>query len=593
MKQFFKQVAATVVGIVAFGVIIVIFGLIGLLGMIAGSSSPSVPDNSVMVVKLDGAISDKGDDNGNMLKSLYSGEDNMGMNDIISAIKKAKGDDHIKGIYLETGSIDAEYATLQEIRNALADFRKGGKWIISYGDAYDQGSYYVASVANKVYVNPKGAVAWHGFAAQPMFYKDLMAKFGVKFTIVKVGKYKSATEVLTEDKMSDDNRQQVTRYIDGIWQQLLTDVSASRGISKQALNGYADGIMELEDAKLLKSRKLVDGFCYYDEIKSVVKKQLGVAEDKSLHKVSVSEVNQAVADSKDGDNIAVYYCAGDIVSAPSTNPMNQSEQIVSTEVIKDLEELADNDRVKAVVLRINSGGGDAYASEQLWRAVTQLNKKKPVVVSMGDYAASGAYYMSMGARYIVAQPTTLTGSIGIFAALMDKSELLTQKLGLKFDEVKTNKNSGYLSAGSTHPWSEGELAFLQGSVNRGYKLFRQRVADGRKMKVDDVEKIAQGRVWTGADAKGIRLVDELGGIDVAVKKAAQLAKVTDWHTTEYPAPADMMTQMMNKWQGAKGSYLDEQMRLTLGEYYAPFMWVRHCQERQALQAAMPYALHVR
>lgn len=592
MKQFFKQVAATVVGIVAFGVVILVFGLISLLGMIVGSDSPSIPDNSVLVVKLDGAIVDKGSD-ANMIKSLYGNEDNVGMNDILSAIKKAKDNDHIKGIYLETDGADADYATLQEIRNALADFRKGGKWIVAYSDAYDQGSYYVASVANKVYVNPQGAVAWHGFAAQPMFYKDLMAKFGIKFTIVKVGKFKSATEVLTEDKMSDDNRQQVARYIDGIWQQLLTDVSASRGISKQALNGYADGITELEDAKLLKTRKLVDGFCYYDEIKSVVRKQLGIAEDKDISKVSVSDVNQAVADSKDGDNIAVYYCAGDIVSTPSSNPMKQSEEIVSTEVVKDLESLANDDHTKAVVLRVNSGGGDAYASEQLWRAVTLLNKKKPVVVSMGDYAASGAYYMSMGARYIVAQPTTLTGSIGIFAAMMDKSELLTQKLGLKFDEVKTNKNSGYLSAGSTHPWSAGELAFVQSSVNRGYKLFRQRVADGRKMKVDDVEKIAQGRVWTGADAKGIRLVDELGGIDVAVKKAAQLAKVTDWHTTEYPAPTDMMTQLLSRWQEAKGSYLDEQMKLTLGEYYAPFMWVRHCQEHKTLQAAMPYVLDIR
>lgn len=592
MKQFFKQVAATVVGIVVFGVIIAVFGLISLLGMVVGSDKPSLKDNSVLVVRLDDAIVDKGGDD-DVLAMLKGEETNVGLNEILSAIKKAQDDDHIKGIYLEADQVGSDYATLQEIRNALADFRKKGKWIIAYGDAYSQGDYYVASVANKVYVNPQGAIALHGFSAQPMFYKDLFAKVGLKFTIVKVGTYKSAVEPLTEDKMSDANREQVSRYINGIWQQFLSDVSTSRGINKQTLNSYADGITEVEDPKLLKTRKLVDGYCYYDEIKKVVKKQLGIDEDDKISQVSVKTINNIVADSDEGDNIAVYYCSGDIVSSPSNNPINQSQQIVSTDVISDLNDLADNKHVKAVVLRINSGGGDAYASEQLWHAVSLLNKKKPVVVSMGDYAASGAYYMSMGARYIVAQPNTLTGSIGIFAALPDKSELMTKKLGLKFDEVKTNKNSGYFAAGTARPWSPDELAFLQGSVNRGYALFRQRVADGRKMKVDEVEKIAQGRVWIGTDAKSIKLVDALGGLDDAVKKAAALAKVSEWHTTEYPKPVDLTTQMLSRLDGAKGSYLDEQLRLTLGEYYAPFMWVRKCQERQPLQAALPYAIVLR
>ncbi len=592
MKQFFKQVAATVVGIVVFGVIIAVFGLISLLGMVVGCDKPSLKDNSVLVVRLDDAIVDKGGDD-DVLAMLKGEETNVGLNEILSAIKKAQDDDHIKGIYLEADQVGSDYATLQEIRNALADFRKKGKWIIAYGDAYSQGDYYVASVANKVYVNPQGAIALHGFSAQPMFYKDLFAKVGLKFTIVKVGTYKSAVEPLTEDKMSDANREQVSRYINGIWQQFLSDVATSRGINKETLNSYADGITEVEDPKLLKARKLVDGYCYYDEIKKVVKKQLGIDEDDKISQVSVKTINNIVADSDEGDNIAVYYCSGDIVSSPSNNPINQSQQIVSTDVISDLNDLADNKHVKAVVLRINSGGGDAYASEQLWHAVSLLNKKKPVVVSMGDYAASGAYYMSMGARYIVAQPNTLTGSIGIFAALPDKSELMTKKLGLKFDEVKTNKNSGYFAAGTARPWSPDELAFLQGSVNRGYALFRQRVADGRKMKVDEVEKIAQGRVWIGTDAKNIKLVDALGGLDDAVNKAAALAKVSEWHTTEYPKPVDLTTQMLSRLDGAKGSYLDEQLRLTLGEYYAPFMWVRKCQERQPLQAALPYAIVLR
>ena len=593
MKQFFKSVAATVVGLFAFGLVMTILSFICLAGMVAASSGkPSIKNNSVLAMKLQGEILDKTDDN--WLGDLTGKQFNqLSMNKILSAIKKAKSEDKIKGIYLEAGIMQTDYATLQEIRNALADFKKSGKWIIAYGDAISQGSYYLSSVANKIYVNPEGTIDWHGLASQPQYIKDVAAKFGVHFTVVKVGKYKSYTEMFTEDKMSDANREQVSRYINGLWQQMLTEVSKSRSINKDSLNHYADGIMAFEDTQLLKSRKMVDGFAYYDEIKTIVKKQLGLKENESIHQASIEDVNASIDDSSPlNDEIAVYYCQGNIVRMASSSLYGSEQEIVSTQVIKDLQDLEEDKNVKAVVLRINSGGGDAYASEQLWRAVSQLNKKKPVVVSMGGMAASGAYYMSMGARYVMALPSTLTGSIGIFGALPDWSELMTQKLGFKYDEVKTNRNSGYMAAGSTRPWNTEEISALQSNVNHGYALFRKRVADGRKLSVDQVEKIAQGRVWLGTDAKSIKLVDGLGGLNDAITKAAQLAKVSDYSTQEYPLAADWMDQLLNEVSGNSGTYLDEQLKLTLGDLYKPFMTIRNMKEKEPVQAAIPFMLNI-
>ena len=593
MEQFFKSVAATIVGIFASGVIMIIFGFICLFGMVASSSgTPSLLDNSVMVLKLQGEISDKAEED--WLGEITGNQFNqLGMNKILSAIHKAKKEDKVKGIYLETGILQTDYATLQEIRGALADFKKSGKWIIAYGDNFSQGGYYLSSVANKVYVNPEGNIDWHGIASQTQYIKDVAAKFGVHFTVVKVGKYKSFTEMYTEDKMSDANREQVSRYINGLWQQILTEVSASRNINKDSLNHYADGIMAFEDSQLLKSRKLVDGFCYYDEIRDVVKKQLGLKSDAKIHQASIDDVNAAVEDSNAlGDQIAVYYCQGNIVSAASSSLYGSGQEIVSKQVIKDLQELGDDDNIKAVVLRINSGGGEAYASEQLWRAVSMLNKKKPVVVSMGGMTASGAYYMSMGARYVMAQPTTLTGSIGIFGALPDWSDLMTQKLGFKYDEVKTNRHSSYGTAGSTRHWTPEEIGILQANVNRGYALFRKRVADGRKLPVEQVEQIAQGRVWLGTDAKSIKLVDGLGNLNDAIAKAAQLAKISDYGTQEYPASADWMDQLLDRVSGTSGSYLDEQLRRTLGDLYKPFMTIRNMKEKEPVQATLPFMLNI-
>ena len=593
MKDFFKNVAATIIGLFAFGLIMTILGFICIIGMIASSNSkPTLKDNAVMVLKLQGQIEDRSEDNwlGELTGEQFN---NLGMNKILSSIRKAKDEEKVKGIYLETGILESDYATLQEIRNAFADFKKSGKWIIAYGDALSQGGYYLASVANKVYINPEGNVDWHGIASQPQYIKDVAAKFGVHFTVVKVGKYKSYTETYTEDKMSDANREQVSRYIGGLWQQMLADVSKSRNISKDSLNRYADGLMVFDDTQLLKSRKMVDGFCYYDEIRDVVKRQLGLKADETINQVDYNDVDMAIDDSNlMGEEIAVYYCQGSIVRMETPSIYGSEQQIVSTKVIKDLQELADNSQVKAVVLRINSGGGDAYASEQIWRAVKELNKKKPVVVSMGGMAASGAYYMSMGAQYIMAQPTTLTGSIGIFGALPDFSDLMTKKLGFKYDEVKTNRNSAYASAGMSRPWSAEEITTMQNYVNRGYNLFRKRVAEGRKMSTEQVEKIAQGRVWLGTDAKNIKLIDGFGGLSDAIDKAAELAHLSSYQAVEYPALAGWMEQLMDMAGGNKGTYLDEQLRLALGDLYQPFIMIRNMKEKEPIQAALPYVLNI-
>lgn len=592
MKDFIKNVLATMVGMFGFFIVMGVIGMMSIIGMIAsGNAAQNVEKNSVFVLNLSGTISEQGSENP---LSMFTGDNslNSGLNDILSSIKKAKANDDIKGIYIEAGALAANYATLQEIRNALADFRKSGKWIVAYGDFYTQGAYYVASVANKVYINPKGIVDWHGIGAQTMFYKDFMAKFGVKYEVVKVGTFKSATETFTEEKMSDANRLQTKTFIDGTWRNVCDAVSKSRGISVDSLNSYADSYLALQSTETLVKAKMVDGMMYGDQVKDAVKKMMKLDKDDNISQLTLNDMLNVKDGKVEGSEIAVYYAEGDIVQDPKAATMfGNNNYIASRKVCKDLEDLMNDDNVKAVVVRINSGGGDAYASEQMWHQMTELRKKKPVVVSMGDYAASGAYYMSAPASWIVAQPNTLTGSIGIFAVIPDFSGLVTTKLGVRFDEVKTNRNStfGNLMA---RPFNAEEKAMLQASVNRGYSLFRQRVAEGRRLPVESVEKIAQGRVWLATDALNIKLVDQLGGIDDAVKKAAQLAKLKDYYTSDYPAAASWMDNLLNS-MSSSGTYLDEQLRQTLGDFYQPFTMLRSIDKREAIQARIPYAISIK
>lgn len=591
MKDFFKYTAATVVGIIVFTIVCVALSVMSIVGMVASASATqAVEKNSVLVLKLNGSIDEQGTDNtigkltGNYIPST-------GLNDILSAIKKAKDEENIKGIYIDAGVLSTDYATLQEIRSALEDFRKSGKKIIAYADTYSQGSYYLASVADKIYLNPIGMVDWHGIGAQPVFYKDMLAKFGVKFQVVKVGTFKSATETYTEEHMSDANRLQTKMFLDGTWKQVYNAVSKNRGISVDSLNRYADELLMFQSAESLVKRKVVDGLAYASDMKDIAKTQFGIGKDDDLNRLFVSDMTNVKEKQTSGEEIAIYYAYGDIVQSEKVSLLGGgSHCIVSSTVCSDLKDLMDDDDVKAVVIRVNSGGGDAFASEQIWHQVMELKKKKPVVVSMGGYAASGAYYMSAPASWIVAQPTTLTGSIGIFAVFPDMSGLVTQKLGVKFDEVKTNRNStfGNLMA---RPFNEEETAVMQQYVNRGYQLFRKRVADGRRLPVESVEKIAQGRVWLGADAIGLKLVDQLGGLNDAVAKAAKLAKLGEYYTVDYPAPSSWIDQLLAGASDA-GS-VDARLRLTLGDLYEPVSLMRNLDKHEALQARIPFAINMK
>ncbi|WP_440425695.1 signal peptide peptidase SppA [Prevotella sp.] len=590
MKEFIKNVGATVVGIFVFTILVGAIGMMSLVGMVAsGSSAKDVADNTVFVINLEGQLQERSVDNP-FSQYLGGAASTIGLDDLLDGIKKAKENDKIKGIYIEAGAFAPDsYASLQAVRKALVDFKKSGKWIVAYGDIYTQATYYVASVADKVYLNPSGQIDWHGLASQTMFLKDALAKFGVRMQVVKVGAYKSATEMFTGDKMSDANREQVTAFLGGIWQNVCQDVAKSRKVSVGQLNQYADNFITFAEPKSYVGMKLVDGLLYHDQLKDEVKKLMKLGKDDDISTIGLAGIMNVPGGKEEGDEIAVYYAYGDIVDGAS-GALSQSESVIDgTKVSKDLENLADDDDVKAVVVRINSGGGSAYASEQIWRAIQLVKAKKPVVVSMGGMAASGGYYMSCSANWIVAEPTTLTGSIGIFGMFPDMSGLVTQKLGVKFDEVKTNKNSAFGTM--ARPFSEEEMAYLSSYISRGYSLFRQRVADGRHMSVDAVEKVAQGHVWVGQDALKIKLVDQLGGLDDAVAKAAKLAKLDEYYTASYPGKADWLDQFTSAM--SSGSYIDNQMRVAMGEYYSTFMLLKDINKQSAIQARIPYMVNIK
>ena len=591
MKNFFLNVLATVVGILVFLLLIGFFGVMSIVGMVASTDATTkVKDNSVLVLKMDGSLEERAEDNIMTQLSGVVGQ-TIGLEETLTAIKKAKENDNVKGIYIEGGMFSGIPASTQELRDALVDFKKSGKWIVAYADQYSQSSYYLASVADKIWLNPQGMIDWHGLASQPYYLKDLLEKFGVKVQLAKVGAYKSAPETYTSDHMSEPNREQITAYITGIWDNMLNDVSASRKISKETLNTLADGMVMLDDQQDYVKNKLVDKLLYSEEVKGEVKKLLGIDDDKDINQINVEQM-QNVKEKRKGDEIAVYYAYGSIVDDRGTGSLGSTDHlIVGKEVSKDLEKLASDDKVKAVVLRVNSGGGSAYASEQIWHAVMNLKAKKPVVVSMGGMAASGGYYISCPANWIVAEPTTITGSIGIFGMFPDFSGLLTQKLGVKFDEVKTNKNAGFGTL--ARPFNEEEMGYLNAYIDRGYKLFRQRVADGRKQSPEAIEEIAQGHVWLGKDALGIKLVDQLGSIDDAVKKAAELAKLDQYFTSSYPGEVDVFDQIMDSMSDTGGNYLDAKMRATLGDFYEPFMLIKNIDKQNAIQARLPFYLNIR
>lgn len=586
MRDFLKYTLATLAGLFIFGFITFICLLFSIIRMFSTSETTEIADHSVLVLKLNGTLADHTiEDNDVMSMLMGQVKPAQGLDNIRKAIQKAKECEQIKGIYIEANTLEGSPATLQSLRDLLLDFKKTGKFVVAYADTYQQGAYYVASAADKVWINPKGMLSWHGLSTQPQFIRDFLDKVGVKIQVVKVGQYKSATETFTEDHMSDANREQVSVYLNGIWDRFVSDVSKSRKISTDSLNAYADQVMEFSSTKEYKQKGLIDATLYPDQIKGEIKKLLKIADEEAIAQVSVSQmVDYASIETGNSDQIAVYYCEGSIVQQEVQGVLMGDAGIVGPTVCRDIEALAKDDNVKAVVIRINSGGGDAYASEQMWHQIMELKKVKPVVVSMGGMAASGGYYMSCAASWIVAEPTTLTGSIGIFGTFPDAHKLMTEKLGFKYDKVITNKHSDMSITPMARAFSDDEIALLQKYINRGYATFLQRVAEGRKMKTADVDKIAQGRVWLGKDALKIRLVDQLGSIDDAIAKAAKLAKMQDYSICSYPIAKDWTESLFSEGRG--GSYLDEQMRLLLGEYYEPFSIMHAIRSMSPVQARM-------
>lgn len=588
MKQFFKYVLATVVGIFCVWFFASIMGLVMFVSMIASSSStPTVEDGSILRISLSGQINERSQDNPFAELMGNDALQTQGLDDILKAIRVAKTDDRITGIYLEGGTMITDYATLQAIRRAIVDFKQSKKFVVSYADQYTQGSYYLASAADKVWINPSGMLDWHGIASQPIFFKDLLEKIGVKMQVFKVGTFKSAVEPFILTEMSDANRQQVTSYISDIWGVLTKDVAASRKVSADSLNAYANRYAALAEPSDYVKMHLVDSLTYIDGVRDGLRR---LSKQEKVKFVSPSDLSKLDEEKQADGKVVVYYAQGDIVDvAASGNFGQQAPQIVGDKVVEDLDKLMNDDEVKAVVLRINSGGGSAYASEKMWRAIQLLKKKKPVVVSMSGMAASGGYYMSCGADYIFAEPTTLTGSIGIFGMVPDATGLLTDKLGLHFDVVKTNESADFGAIG--RPFNPAEADAMQQYVNRGYRLFLQRVADGRKMKTADVDKIAQGRVWTGNQALQIKLVDKLGGLDAAISEAARRAKLKDYSVGSYPAKASWMDQFKKELDGK--DYLEEKLQTTLGVYYQPLRFATSFSGQPTLQTRIYFEPNIK
>ena len=592
MKDFLKFTLATVTGIILSSIVLFIIGMVTLFGIMAASDTETiVKKNSVMILDLNGTLVERTqEDSLGILSQLFNDDSNTyGLDDILSSIKKAKENEDIKGIYLQANSLGTSYASLQEIRNALLDFKESGKFVIAYADSYTQGLYYLSSAADKVLLNPKGMIEWRGIASTPLFYKDLLQKIGVEMQVFKVGTYKSAVEPFTATEMSPANREQVTAFISSIWSQVTKGVSASRNIPVDSLKAYADRMLMFYPAEESVRCGLADTLVYRNDVRDYLKRLVDIDEDDNLSLLGLGDminVRKNVPKDKSGNIIAVYYASGEITDYPGST--TSEEGIVGSKVIRDLRKLKDNDDVKAVVLRVNSPGGSAFASEQIWYAVKELKTKKPVIVSMGDYAASGGYYISCGADTIVAEPTTLTGSIGIFGMVPNVKEL-TDKIGLSYDVVKTNKYADF--GNIMRPFSEGEKALLQMMVAEGYDTFITRCAEGRHTTKEAIEKIAEGRVWTGEAAKELGLVDELGGIDKALDIAVAKARVGGYTIVSYPEKKDVLSSLLDT---KPTNYVESQLlKSKLGEYYRQFGLLTNLKEQSMIQARVPFELNIK
>lgn len=576
MKQFLKFTLATMVGIVFITIISTTFIFL-LLGAIAASSQKAVKlkPNSVYELVLEGQLVERSQDDpfASALASAFgqSAPKSIGLDDILSNIQKAKTNENIKGIYLRGGTLIGGFASIKEIRDALLDFKESGKFILAYADVYLQNNYYLATVADKILLNPHGMLDFKGISAELMFFKTTLEKLGIEMQVVRVGTFKSAIEPLTETKMSDANRQQITAYTNSLWETMLEGISESRNIDVATLNSYADKLMNFQPVTKLIEYALVDSLVYRDEADSIMK---GFVENYQLVKHdNLTKVPDGKKFSK--NKIAVIYAVGGIDDG-------SMDGIVSEDLIKTINSAKRDDAVKAVVLRVNSPGGSAYGSEQIWRALTKLKEEKPLIVSMGDFAASGGYYIACMADSIIAQPNTITGSIGIFG-IIPNLEGLHKKIGLNYDIVKTNKMSDALSI--NRAFRPEERALMQNYINNGYELFVKRCADGRGMSTDQIKAVAEGRVWTGKDALALGLVDKLGSLNDAIAIAAEKAGLTEFNVRELPEKEDFRTRIL---KSLGDDFESGIIRNQLGEKYRIYKQLKSFENMNGIQARLPY-----
>lgn len=582
MRQFLKFTLATIVGLL---VTMLIFGLIffGIIGAAISSADKTVTlkPQSVYKLELKGQLVERSEDDPfTGVLSNFGGDNvaSIGLDDVLANIEKAKNDDNIAGIYLRADMMTGGYASIKEIRDALQDFKESGKFIVAYADTYSQKMYYLCSVADKVYMNKFGMLEFQGIASSTMFFKNTLDKLGIEMQIVKVGTFKSAVEPYIQTQMSDANREQVTVFINTIWDAMLQEISASRGITIETLNNYADEVLTFKEPEDMVKYKMIDSLVYADGMEQVMKKMLKVEKDDDIHLVNHADFTNVPDNKKmQKQKVAVLYAVGGI-------DMNANDGIISKKIVETINELKDEESVKAVVLRVNSGGGSAYGSEQIWHALTQLKKEKPLIVSMGDYAASGGYYISVPADTIVAEPNTLTGSIGIFGTIPNIAGL-NKKIGLTYDVVKTNKMSEGISL--NRQFTPEERNMVQAYVNRGYEIFTGRCADGRNMPIDSIKAIAEGRVWTGADAKRLGLVDVLGGLNDAVAIAAHKAGLESYMVKNYPQKEDFMTKLLNDLNTS--SIGTKILKSKLGEEkYNIYKQVKEAENLNGIYAIMPF-----
>ena len=585
-KKFWRIVFGTMVGFFLSCLIVSILSMLMFAAMIASVGSTNtvtVKDNTILKLDLQKPIQEQAVDNpfemfGDEFSQYY--QSSIGLDDILTCIKSAAKDPKIKGIYINTGSVSAAPATLKEIHDALVEFKESGKFIYAYSDSYTQGAYYLSSIADNVTMSSTGIIEFKGIALQVMFYKGLLDKLDVDMQVIRHGKFKSAVEPYLMDKMSEANREQMTLLANTLWNTMLEDMAKSRNIDKDQLNQIADGLFIGTADKAVES-KLVDKTCYKSDVAQDLKQLVGVTEDKDLHLATLSEYRKAVKTETNAakDEIAVIYAVGQITGGKSGDDSMGSETMV-----KLIKEAYSSDKVKAIVLRVNSPGGDGTASDIIWHEIEQAKKaSKVVVTSMGDYAASGGYYISCNSDYIIAQPNTLTGSIGVFGMIPSFQRALKNKLGVTVDGVTTNKHSDAVR--TMRPLNAEETAVFQEFIDGFYDVFTQRVADGRGMEQSAVDEIGQGRVWAGADALEIGLVDALGNIDDAVAKAAELAKLDSYKLTYYPKKKDFWTKLMEK--SSEDNNIQAIIKHELGDQYYIYQGLKQLQKAEGVQALMP------